>query len=337
MPIINLYDNNHLGLTASITFNADTGGTYSLGNQVVPYEFDSDTLPGGYYFGTYSLFYSQWGQTCTIQILPPDSPTPTPTNTQTPTQTPTITPTNTETPTNTPTQTPTKTPNQSPDPTQTQTPTPSITPTHTPTQTQTPTNTNTPTNTQTQTQTPTPTTTPASCCAPVITSISHSSICALPTSVSVTINFTIPNCSSPCTGLVYQRSYDNINWTPFGGASCSVTSVSFSLNITGVTYFRLFMSCQNLQQVASQPVTICKICYEYSITNSSNINSNNVTYNDCVTCSTIVELLSPGQTITRCANFTPVGQEIVATPIGNCTNIAACPCDINFYANQLLE
>jgi hypothetical protein len=63
MPTIELYDNNHTGFNADITFSANTGGTYSLGNQVIPYTFYSN-----YPYGIYTLFYPQWEQTCTLEI-----------------------------------------------------------------------------------------------------------------------------------------------------------------------------------------------------------------------------------------------------------------------------
>jgi hypothetical protein len=63
MPTIELYDNNHTGFNADITFSANTGGTYSLGNQVIPYTFYSN-----YPDGIYTLYYPQWGQTCTLEI-----------------------------------------------------------------------------------------------------------------------------------------------------------------------------------------------------------------------------------------------------------------------------
>jgi hypothetical protein len=66
MPItVELYDNNHTGLIADITFNAWTGGTSTLGLQTIPYAFLTN-----YPYGTYDLYYSQWEQTCSITILP---------------------------------------------------------------------------------------------------------------------------------------------------------------------------------------------------------------------------------------------------------------------------
>jgi hypothetical protein len=66
MPTVQLYDNNHSGLIADITFSAITGGSFSLGLQTIPYTFSSD-----YPYGTYSLYYSQWGQTCSVNIPEP--------------------------------------------------------------------------------------------------------------------------------------------------------------------------------------------------------------------------------------------------------------------------
>jgi hypothetical protein len=339
MPQINLYDNNHTGLSADITFSANTGGTYSLGNQVVPYEFDSDTLPGGYYFGTYSLFYSQWGQTCTIQILPPDSPTPTPTNTQTPTQTPTITPTNTETPTNTPTQTPTKTPNQSPDPTQTQTPTPSITPTHTPTQTQTPTNTNTPTNTQTPTTTPTPTTTLAGCCAPVITSIERSSFCA---KTNLTINFNLPTgCVNNCQNIVLEKSTDGgLIWVFVSATSCVGNISANNQTITETTYYRINSICSNnLSSEYSNVVYLCNMCKSYRFQNNT-ASPKTITWIDCndTTCSrssetTIVVGANQTSALISCIQYgTPewVGNinDITLIISDDDCGVEPCPCEL---------
>jgi len=66
MATVQIYDNNHTGLSADISFTADTGGTTNLGLQLIPYTFNID-----YPYGTYDLYYSQWGQTCSITIFPP--------------------------------------------------------------------------------------------------------------------------------------------------------------------------------------------------------------------------------------------------------------------------
>jgi len=56
-----LSDSNHTGLQAQITFSASTGGTFNLGMHTIPYVFESN-----YPYGSYELFYPQWGQTCTL-------------------------------------------------------------------------------------------------------------------------------------------------------------------------------------------------------------------------------------------------------------------------------
>jgi hypothetical protein len=112
---------NYSGQTGDITFYPSTGGTLNLGLQTLPYTYSSD-----YPYGTYDVYFSSYGNTCSISyLLPSPTPTETPTNTPTPTDTPTPTETPTETPTSTPTNTPTLT----------------ITPTETPTNTPTPTST----------------------------------------------------------------------------------------------------------------------------------------------------------------------------------------------------
>jgi hypothetical protein len=120
---------NYSGQTGDITFYPSTGGTINLGPQTLPYTYSSD-----YPYGTYDVYFSSYGNTCSISyLLPSPTPTGTPTNTPTPTETSPVTPTVTETPTSTPTETPTNTP------TNTVTPTLTITPTETPTNTPTPT------------------------------------------------------------------------------------------------------------------------------------------------------------------------------------------------------
>lgn len=129
--------NNHI---ADITFYPDTGGTVSLGSQLIPYTVQLD-----YVYGVYDLYFSADTRTCTSYLGNPDtnlllqenyslllqedgfgielyvSPTPTPTTTITPTPTdppiptptPTVTTTQTPTVTSTITQTPTNTPTPS--------------------------------------------------------------------------------------------------------------------------------------------------------------------------------------------------------------------------------
>lgn len=104
---------NFDGQIANITFYPDTGGTISLGANVLPY-----TTQLEYYYGSYELYFGAFDETCFAYINNPITPTPTPTETETPTPTVTNTPTTTETPSQTPTNTQTST----------NTPTPSTTP-----------------------------------------------------------------------------------------------------------------------------------------------------------------------------------------------------------------
>lgn len=83
MATVQISSNNYSGQTANITFYPCSGGTLSLGTQVIPYSYSSD-----YYYGQYSLYFSGYNSTCVYDI-PCLSPTPT----STPTNTPTVTPT----------------------------------------------------------------------------------------------------------------------------------------------------------------------------------------------------------------------------------------------------
>ena len=104
---IEILSSNYSGQTAEVTFSASTGGTINLGEQVLPFNYASDSP-----YGIYDLFFSAYNKTCTFEI-PEPTPSPTPTitptvtinlsPTPTPSETPTNTPTVTETPTNTPT------------------------------------------------------------------------------------------------------------------------------------------------------------------------------------------------------------------------------------------
>ena len=59
---------NYNGDTADITFYPDTGGTVSLGTNVLPHTFDLD-----YYYGVYELYFSLYNKTCYTYIGNPDS------------------------------------------------------------------------------------------------------------------------------------------------------------------------------------------------------------------------------------------------------------------------
>ena len=148
---IRITTNNYSGQTADITYYPDTGGTISLGSQLLPYDYVTD-----YFYGAYVLYFASFNKTCEFYIEDPNfyllqenldpilqennyriiienAPIPTPTNTVTPTVTPTLTPTVTPTRTVTPTLTPTITPTLTPTVTLTRTVTPTPTPTPSPT------------------------------------------------------------------------------------------------------------------------------------------------------------------------------------------------------------
>jgi hypothetical protein len=85
--VIQILTTNYSGETAQITFTPCSGGTIDLGDQVLPYNYESEN-----YQGSYSLYFSAFTKTCTFDIpCPTLEPTQTPTNT--PTNTPTPTPT----------------------------------------------------------------------------------------------------------------------------------------------------------------------------------------------------------------------------------------------------
>jgi hypothetical protein len=84
--VIQILTTNYSGETAQITFTPCSGGTINLGNQVLPYNYESEN-----YQGSYSLYFSAFTKTCTFDIpCPTSTPTPTPNSTSTPTPTPTV-------------------------------------------------------------------------------------------------------------------------------------------------------------------------------------------------------------------------------------------------------
>lgn len=89
MPqVVQITTNNYSGQTAYLTFYPCSGGTpIVIGNVIVPYNYSSD-----YYYGTYTLFFAEYNETCEV-LIPCLTPTPSVTNTQT--KTPTSTPTKT--------------------------------------------------------------------------------------------------------------------------------------------------------------------------------------------------------------------------------------------------
>jgi hypothetical protein len=117
MPNITITSQNFEGYTASIIYNPDTGGTFNLGLQVIPYVYIAEYINGQYIITFSGITNSDI--VCNLYVSPTSTPTITPT--PTPTNTPTITSTPTSTLTTTPTITPTITPTTTTTPTPTST------------------------------------------------------------------------------------------------------------------------------------------------------------------------------------------------------------------------
>jgi hypothetical protein len=221
MPTVLISSTNYNGFYGDITYIPDTGGTYNLGYQLIPYYYTND-----YVYGIYSIFFSAYNKTCEYEfILPTPTPTVTitPTNTQTPTPTPTNTVTQTITPTITPTRTLTPTPTISitPSITRTITPTISITPSITPT------------------ISITPSITPTISITPSIT----------PTiSITPSITPTITPTPIPCKCLSFTNT---------GGT----TSEASYLNCSGVTSLVEIKSGNNVQVCGSNPSAPSGVTY----------------------------------------------------------------------------
>jgi len=81
---VEISDNNYSGQTAQVTFNALEGGTYDLGEQVVPFTFYGDSIsPGFSVYGEYVLYYIRFYKTCSITVLPVTTTTTIPITTTT--------------------------------------------------------------------------------------------------------------------------------------------------------------------------------------------------------------------------------------------------------------
>lgn len=79
--VIQITSNNFNGQYADITFYPCSGGSISLGYQLLPYDYAQDN-----YEGTYDIYVSAYTLTCQLVITcPSPTPTITPTNTLTPT------------------------------------------------------------------------------------------------------------------------------------------------------------------------------------------------------------------------------------------------------------
>lgn len=81
---VEISDSNYSGQTAQVTFNAFEGGTYDLGEQVVPFTFYGDSIsPGFSVYGEYILYYIRFYKTCSITVLPVTTTTTIPITTTT--------------------------------------------------------------------------------------------------------------------------------------------------------------------------------------------------------------------------------------------------------------
>ena len=206
--VIQILTTNYSGETAQITFTPCSGGTIDLGNQVLPYNYESEN-----YQGSYSLYFSAFTKTCTFDIpCPTLEPTPTSTNVP-PTATPTPTPTSTDVPPP-PSATPTPTPTSTDVP---PTPTPTSTDVPPPTQTPTPTSTDVP---PTPTPTPTPTLNVDCLCPSGYTASNDGSIC-------YKITTAIP---SQNESLLPEAGADNNNYGQFGVKIYNVDDYDISGN-----------------------------------------------------------------------------------------------------------
>ncbi len=83
---ITITSSNFNGQLADITFYPCSGGSISLGYQLLPYVYEQDN-----YEGNYDIYISGYNKTCQLVIACP-TPTQTPTQTGTPTPTPTPNP-----------------------------------------------------------------------------------------------------------------------------------------------------------------------------------------------------------------------------------------------------
>ena len=129
MTSVLISSTNFNGQIGNITFYPEVGGVVNIGLQTIPYTYTANDI-----YGTYSIYFSGYPETCTVTILNPFTPldcdltinSTTPSSTPAPTSTPASTPVQTSTPTPSTTSVPpTSTPASTP--VQTSTPTPTIT------------------------------------------------------------------------------------------------------------------------------------------------------------------------------------------------------------------
>jgi len=70
--ILKIGSNNYSGKTANIIFFPETGGTISIGDKLIPYDYVSN-----YFYGTYTLYFLEYDYTCTF-VLSSTEPLPSP-------------------------------------------------------------------------------------------------------------------------------------------------------------------------------------------------------------------------------------------------------------------
>ena len=130
MAGIRINSSNFYGQPANITFYPVSGGTITITNVTIPYIYETD-----YYYGTFEVFFTNYGVTCTLNIpAPTPTPSPSPTQSATPTPSPSPSPSPSPTPNcdfdvNVDIATPTPSPSPSPSPTPSPSPSPSPSPT----------------------------------------------------------------------------------------------------------------------------------------------------------------------------------------------------------------
>lgn len=73
MPTVLISSTNYNGQYGDITFFPDTGGTFNLGYQLIPYYYVAD-----YVYGNYDVFFSAFNKTCQFDLTS-SGVTPTPT------------------------------------------------------------------------------------------------------------------------------------------------------------------------------------------------------------------------------------------------------------------
>jgi len=102
MTSVLISSTNFNGQIGNITFYPEVGGVVNIGLQTIPYTYTANDI-----YGTYSIYFSGYPETCTVTILNPFTPldcdltinSTTPSSTPAPTSTPASTPVQTSTPT----------------------------------------------------------------------------------------------------------------------------------------------------------------------------------------------------------------------------------------------